>query len=255
MHPAAVSAAAVDAARPAGTPTGLPGGPGSPSPGVRPIRVLIVDDHVLYRRGLEVVLGREHDITIVGEAGDGLEALELVERTAPDVVVMDVRMPRCNGIEAAAAIRAAAPATRVLMLTTSEDEQDLYGSIRAGVNGYLLKDVPPEQVVASVRAVHRGEALVAPTLAPALLTEFAALMRREEQAKAATAPRLTERELEVLYHVARGLSNRDIARELYIAENTVKNHVRSILEKLQMHSRIEAALYAVRHGLVDHADL
>lgn len=228
--------------------------PDSVRPGLAaPIRVLIVDDHVLYRRGLELVLGLEPDIEIVGEAGDGLEALALVERTTPDVVVMDVRMPRCNGIEAAAAIRSSAPQTRILMLTTSDDEQDLYGAIRAGVNGYLLKDVPPEEVVAGIRAVHRGQSLVSPTLASALLTEFAALMQREEQAGGQAAPRLTERELEVLRFVARGLSNRDIARELYIAENTVKNHVRNILEKLQLHSRIEAAMYAVRHRLVDHA--
>lgn len=229
----------------------LPGGEAdTPSP----IRVLIVDDHVLYRRGLEMVLGLEDDIAVVGEAGDGFEALDLVERTAPDVVVMDVRMPRCNGIDAAAAIRASAPGTRILMLTTSDDERDLYGSIRAGVNGYLLKDVPPDEVVAGIRAVHGGQSLVSPTLASALLAEFAELMRREERSSAPATPRLTDRELEVLRFVARGLSNRDIARELYIAENTVKNHVRNILEKLQLRSRIEAAMYAVRHRLVDHAD-
>ncbi|MBK7722818.1 MAG: response regulator transcription factor [Austwickia sp.] len=216
------------------------------------IRVLIVDDHVLYRRGLDMVLGLEADLTVVGEAGDGLEALELVERLQPDVVVMDVRMPRCNGIDAAAAIRQAAPATRVLMLTTSDDEQDLYGSIRAGVNGYLLKDVPAEEVVAGIRAVHRGQSLISPTLASALLTEFAALSRRSDQAADSSPSRLTDRELDVLRGVARGLSNRDIARELFIAENTVKNHVRNILEKLGLRSRIEAAMYAVRHRLVDH---
>ncbi len=219
-----------------------------------PIRVLIVDDHVLYRRGLELVLGLEPDIAVVGEAGDGLEALALVEQTAPDVVVMDVRMPRCNGIESAAAIRAAAPDTRILMLTTSDDEQDLYGSIRAGVSGYLLKDVPPDEVVAAIRTVHRGQSLISPSLASALLTEFAAMMRREERSHHASAPRLTERELEVLRCIARGMSNREIAGELFIAENTVKNHVRNILEKLQLHSRIEAAMYAVRHQLVDHFD-
>ncbi len=238
----------------AGAPSGAPPADLVGAAAAAPIRVLIVDDHVLYRRGLEMVLGLESDIAIVGEAGDGLEALELVESTAPDVVVMDVRMPRCNGIDAAAAIRSRAPATRILMLTTSDDEQDLYGAVRAGVNGYLLKDVPPDEVVAGIRAVHRGQSLIAPTLASALLTEFAALLRREEQTSRAATPRLTERELEVLRFVARGLSNRDIARELYIAENTVKNHVRNILEKLQLHSRIEAAMYAVRHRLVDHAD-
>ncbi len=230
---------------------GIESAGGGPAPADPPIRVLIVDDHVLYRRGLEMVLGLESDIAVVGEAGDGLEALDLVERTAPDVVVMDVRMPRCNGIESAAAIRAAAPRTRILMLTTSDDEQDLYGSIRAGVNGYLLKDVPPDEVVAGIRAVHRGQSLISPTLASALLSEFAQLMRRAEQSTEAASPRLTGREIEVLRHVARGLSNREIARELLIAENTVKNHVRNILEKLQLHSRIEAAMYAVRRGLID----
>lgn len=219
-----------------------------------PIRVLIVDDHVLYRRGLDMVLGLEPDIQVVGEAGDGLEAVEVLERTRPDVVVMDVRMPRCNGIESAAAMRARAPQTRILMLTTSDDERDLYGSIRAGVNGYLLKDVPPDEVVAGIRAVHRGQSLISPSLAPALLTEFAALMRRDEEVDQARTPRLTDREREVLQYVARGMSNRDIAAALSIAENTVKNHVRNILEKLQLHSRIEAAMYAVRHHIVDHPD-
>ena len=216
------------------------------------VRVLIVDDHALYRRGLAVVLSQEPDLVVVGETGDGASAIELVETLAPDVVIMDVRMPRLDGIEACRAIRELAPSTRIIMLTTSDDERDLFESIRAGANGYLLKDVPPEEVIDGIRAVQAGQSLISPSLASTLLTEFAAMLRATSGPEPSMpAPRLTERELEVLRLVARGMGNRDIAKALVISENTVKNHVRNILEKLQLHSRIEAAMYAVRERLVE----
>ena len=178
------------------------------------VRVLIVDDHALYRRGLEVVLSQEPDLVVVGETGDGASAIELVETLAPDVVIFE--------------------------------------SIRAGANGYLLKDVPPEEVIDGIRAVQAGQSLISPSLASTLLTEFAAMLRATSGPEPSMpAPRLTERELEVLRLVARGMGNRDIAKALVISENTVKNHVRNILEKLQLHSRIEAAMYAVRERLVE----
>lgn len=216
-----------------------------------PTRVVIVDDHVLYRRGLDLVLTSEPDIEVVAEADSGQSAIAAVAEHAPDVVVMDVRMPRMNGIEACVAIKASHPQTQIIMLTTSDDEQDLFDAVRAGANGYLLKDVPPEEVVSGIRTVRRGGSLVSPTMAASLMRQFAALARSEDESTEPSGARLTDREREVLVHVARGLGNRDIARSLFISENTVKNHVRSILEKLQLHSRVEAAMYAVRERLVD----
>jgi DNA-binding NarL/FixJ family response regulator len=218
------------------------------------IRVLVVDDHVLYRRGLELVLGQEADIDIVGEAGDGSEAIRRTEELLPDVVLMDVRMPRRSGIEACTAIKELVPSTKIVMLTISDEESDLYEAVRAGANGYLLKDVPGEQIADGIRAVQTGQSLISPSMASKLLSEFAQMIKRHEERPAVPVPRLTERELEVLKLVARGMANRDIAKALFISENTVKNHVRNILEKLQLHSRMEAAMYAVREKLLDLPD-
>jgi len=214
-----------------------------------PIRVLIADDHGLYRRGLQAVLSLEPDIHIVGEASDGTEAIERAAELLPDVVLMDIRMPRASGIDACASIKATAPSARIIILTSSDDEGDLYQAVRAGANGYLLKDIPGEEIAEGLRAVHSGQSLISPSMASTLLSEFSSLIQRQEES--VPAPRLTEREIEVLKLVSRGMSNRDIAEELFISENTVKNHVRNILDKLQMHSRMEAAMYAVRQRLID----
>jgi len=224
-----------------------------PGSGSRPdeIRVLLVDDHALFRRGLRVTLDLEPDMVVVGESGDGADALQRAGETLPDIVLMDVKMPRRGGIEACAAIKAAVPSTRIVMLTMSDDEGDLYEAIRAGASGYLLKDLPVDEVASSIRAVHGGQSLISPPLAAKLLTEFAAMAKRGETVQAVPTPRLTAREMEVLRQVARGMNNRDIARELFISENTVKNHVRNILEKLQLHSRMEAVVYAVREKLLE----
>ncbi len=215
------------------------------------IRVLVADDHVLFRRGLEMVLGAEDDIDIVGEAGDGAEAYARAVDLLPDVVLMDVRMPRRSGIEACSDIKSAVPSARIVMLTISDEETDLFEAVRAGANGYLLKDVPGEEIAEGIRAVMGGQSLISPSMAGALLAEFAELSRRSTGAVRVPVPRLTERELEVLRLVARGLANKDIAAQLFISENTVKNHVRNILEKLQLHSRMEAVVYAVREKILD----
>ncbi len=204
----------------------------------------------MFRRGLEQVLSEEVDLEIVGEAGDGLEAIERSSDLQPDVILMDVRMPGVGGIEATRRIRNAQPSTKVVMLTVSEDEEDLFASVRAGATGYLLKEVSIDEVAGAVRAVARGQALITPSMATKLLVEFNGLSRRLD-AQHGNAPRLTDREIEVLRLVAKGMANKEIAAELVIAENTVKNHVRNILEKLQMKSRMEAAMYAVREKLVD----
>jgi DNA-binding NarL/FixJ family response regulator len=215
------------------------------------IRVLVADDHALYRRGLEMVLSAEPDIEIVGEAGDGAEAIARAEELLPDVVLMDIRMPRRSGIEACSTIKEVVPSTKIVILTISDEESDLFQAVRAGANGYLLKDVPGEEIADGIRAVVGGQSLISPSMASALLTEFAALSRVSEARPQLPAPRLTDRELQVLRLVARGMANRDIAGELFISENTVKNHVRNILEKLQLHSRMEAVVYAVREKILD----
>ncbi|MGO9875482.1 MAG: response regulator [Acidimicrobiia bacterium] len=215
-----------------------------------PIRVLLADPHALFRRGVRLVLEDEADIEVVAEAGDGLDAVERIVELIPDLVLMDVVMPGVSGIEATRRVRALVPNVKVAILTVSEKDEDLFSAVRAGATGYLLKEVSIEELPEAVRAVARGHSLISPTMASRLLTEFNALSRRVEE-EHGTVPRLSDRELEVLRLVARGLSNRDIATELVIAENTVKNHVRNILEKLQLRSRMEAAMYAVREKLVD----
>ena len=219
-----------------------------------PIRVLIADDHALFRRGLEMVLAGEAGLELVGEASDGAEAVAVATEVVPDVVLMDIRMPKITGIEAARQMKEVAPSAKIVMLTISDEEEDLFEAIRAGASGYLLKDIPLDELADSVRAVYGGQSLINPSMAGKLLTEFATLARRDsedEPAKHAPAPKLTDREMEVLRLVARGLNNRDIAKELFISENTVKNHVRNILEKLQIHSRMEAVMIAVREKLIE----
>lgn len=216
------------------------------------IRVLICDDHALFRRGLMMVLDEEDGIEVIAEAADGDEAVELALRYAPDVVLMDVRMPQRSGIDATRAVRAEMPATRIIMLTVSDDEDDLFEAIKAGATGYLLKEISIDEVADAIRAVVTGRSLLSPQMASKLIAEFSALAQRAEgAAPGATGPRLTARELEVLGHVAEGGSNREIAEQLGISENTVKNHVRNILEKLHLHSRMEAVMYAVREKLLD----
>jgi len=222
---------------------------------LEPIRVLIADDHALFRRGLEMVLEEEDDIDLVGQASDGTEAVDVAGEALPDVVLMDIRMPKISGIEACRAIKEVAPSAKIVMLTISDEEEDLFEAIRAGASGYLLKDIPLDEVAEAVRAVHGGQSLINPSMAGKLLSEFATLAKRddeeEERVQHVAAPKLTDREMEVLKLVARGMNNRDIAKELFISENTVKNHVRNILEKLQIHSRMEAVMIAVRQKLIE----
>jgi two-component system NarL family response regulator len=213
------------------------------------IRVLVVDDQELFRRGLTMLLSVEPDMEVVGEAADGASAAALAATAVPDVVLMDVRMPRQTGIEACTAVKDAAPNARIIMLTVSDDEADLYDAVKSGASGYLLKDSSIEEVAQAIRVVADGQSLISPSMAIKLLDEFKQMARTDRQA--VPTPRLTERELEVLRLVAQGLNNREIAKQLFISENTVKNHVRNILEKLQLHSRMEAVMYAVREKILD----
>ena len=201
------------------------------------IRVLIADDHAVVRQGLRTFLDLQDDIEVVGEAADGEEAVALAERLAPDVVLMDLVMPRMDGVEAIRRLRERAPATRAVVLSSFIDDDRLFPVVRAGAAGYLLKDVQPAELVEAIRTVHGGGALLHPRVAARLLAEVA-----EDP--------LTPREREVLGLIGRGLANKVIARELGLAEKTVKAHVSSILAKLGVADRTQAALYAVREGLV-----
>ena len=213
------------------------------------MRVLVVDDQELFRRGLTMLLGVEDGIQVVGEAGDGLRGAELAISTAPDVVLLDVRMPKQSGIDACVKIKEALPSTKIIMLTMSDEEADLYEAVKSGASGYLLKDSSIDEVAQAIRVVADGQSLISPSMAIKLLDEFKQMSRTDRQQ--VPSPRLTDRELEVLKLVAQGLNNREIAKRLFISENTVKNHVRNILEKLHLHSRMEAVMYALREKLLD----
>jgi DNA-binding NarL/FixJ family response regulator len=218
--------------------------PQRPVQGAGPIRVVIVDDNELFLGGLGMLLNLEDDIEVVGEACEGGAAAVLVAATVPDVVLMDVRMPKRSGIEACQTIKDVAPDSRILMLTSSDEQADLYDALKNGASGYLLKDSSIDEVANAVRLVTEGDALISPIMATKLLDEFKQVARADRPA--VSTPRLTERELEVLRLVAQGLNNREIGRQLFITENTVKNHVRNVLEKLNLHSRLEAVMYAIR---------
>ena len=213
------------------------------------IRVMVADDHALFRKALVSVFADEEDIELVGEAADGEEAVTMAAELVPDVVLMDVRMPKMLGIEAAKQISAAEPSTKIVMLTVSDEEEDLFEAIKAGASGYLLKEVDPTEIAQAIRQIHAGHSLLSPAVASKLVSEFAAISKRSDER--ASRPSLTDRELQVLRYASDGLTNRQIGRRLQISENTVKNHIRNILEKLHLHSRMEAVLYAVREELID----
>ncbi|MDE0777256.1 response regulator transcription factor [Nocardioides sp.] len=219
------------------------------STGREPIRVLVVDDQELFRRGLTMLLAVEPGLEVVGEAGDGAEGVTLAESAAPDVILLDVRMPKKSGIEACLAIKESVPSAKIIMLTVSDEEADLYEAVKSGASGYLLKDSSIEEVAQAIRVVADGQSLISPSMAIKLIDEFKQMSRPERET--GPALRLTERELDVLRLVAQGHSNKEIAARLFISENTVKNHVRNMLEKLQLHSRMEAVMYAVRENLLE----
>ena len=208
------------------------------------IRVLIADDHAVVRQGLRTFLELQEEIDVVGEAADGEEAVEAATRLAPDVVLMDLVMPRLEGAEAISRIRELGLETRVIVLTTFLDDDKLFAAIRAGAAGYLLKDVQPQDLVSAIRTAHAGESPVDPAAATKLLEEVSARRRPDGQL-------LTPREQEVLRLIARGRPNKVIARDLGLSEKTVKTHVSNILGKLGLTDRTQAAVYAVREGLVE----
>jgi DNA-binding NarL/FixJ family response regulator len=210
------------------------------------IRVLIADDHAVVRQGLRTFLDLQADIDVVGEAADGEEAVAVAAEHAPDVILLDLVMPRLDGIGALRRLRETAPAARVIVLTSFGEDERLFTALRAGASGYLLKDVEPAELVRSIRTAHSGGAPLSPAVAARVVDELAS----GGGAGRAAADDLTPRELEVLCLIARGRSNKRIALELGVAEKTVKTHVSHVLAKLGLSDRTQAALYAVREGLV-----
>ncbi len=210
------------------------------------MRVIICDDQSIIRDGLELLLKLEGDIDVIGLAQDGAEAVELARRLIPDLVLMDLKMPGMNGVEATRRILAQQPATKILVLTTYDDDEWLFDAIRAGASGYLLKDTPREKVVEAIRGTVTGKSYLDPSLAGKILEKVTS-----EQTKPASAitERLTEREESVLRLLARGLSNLEIAGELHLSEGTVRNHVSTIFTKLNVSDRTQAAIIAIHHGL------
>ncbi len=216
------------------------------------IRVLLVDDQPLFRRALATLIGGQFDMTVVGEGENGRDALEKVRQFKPDLVVMDVNMPDADGVDGVIAIRSAGFTTPIVMLTVSEDDDDLFNAIKAGANGYLLKNVRPEQLFEDLRGVMRGESPIAPAVATKLLEALRTGGIPTRGSGSTLAPEdtvLTRRESEILQLVAAGMSNKEIANELTITEGTVKNHVHNALEKLHLTNRVQAAAYAVRQGM------
>jgi len=216
--------------------------------GLSPLRVLLVDDHVLFRSGLVRLLGVQPDIKVIGEAGSRAAAIELARELQPDLILMDINLPDGTGVEATSAILAELPATKIIFLTVHDDDEHLFAGIRAGGVGYLLKNIGATELVSRVRGVRSGEAALSPALAARMLDEFARLPSipaSDDQAKTT----LTAREVDIVRMLARGASNRDIAQQLVISENTVKNHVQNVLAKLHLHSRRDVPDYARRRGL------
>jgi len=214
----------------------------------RPIRVLVADDQALMRTGFRMILDAQDDIEVVGEAIDGEDAIRQYERLHPDVVVMDVRMPTMDGIRATERLTAVDPPARVLILTTFDLDQYVYEALRAGASGFLLKDRPSEELVAAVRVIAAGEALLAPSVTRRLIEEFA--RRPVAAAPPEGVDELTEREREVLVLMAQGLSNAEIAGSLHVAQTTVKTHVGRVLQKLRLRDRAQAVVLAYESGLV-----
>lgn len=217
---------------------------------MKPIRVLLADDQQLLRTGFKMVLGTEPDLDIVGEATDGAEAVDMARRLLPDVVLMDVRMPRKDGVAATADIVAQKLPVRVLILTTFDLDEYVVGALRAGASGFLAKDVPAEELVAAIRTVAAGEAVVAPRILRRLLDRFAELLPDPNSTPPNHLASLTDREREVLVQVAKGLSNAEIAQVLMVSETTVKTHVGHMLTKLGLRDRVQAVVLAYETGLV-----
>lgn len=220
------------------------------------IRILLVDDQALVRAGFRMILDAEPEMEVVGEASDGREAVDQVRALRPDVVLMDIRMPELDGLEAARRILSGAEddAPKILMLTTFDLDEYVYEALRAGASGFLLKDTPPEQLVSAIHVIAEGEALLSPSITRRVISEFVKGTGPKPQAQFPRLQELTARELEVMKAIARGLSNAEIAKELFVSETTVKTHVARILMKLGLRDRVQAVVLAYEAGVVQPGD-
>jgi len=218
---------------------------------MRSIRVLLVDDHPLFRKGLASLLAREKGFEVVGEAQDGAEALNKTKNLKPDLVLMDIYMPGGNGLEATRRIREALSSVKVVILTVSEEDKNLFEAIKCGAHGYLLKKVEPEELFRMLRGVFRGEAPISRATAAKILNEFAAQAHRATEEM--PEEKLTPKEREVIELLTKGWTNKEIGNKLRITENTVKNHLKNILDKLHLENRVQAATFALQHKLTDSA--
>lgn len=218
------------------------------TPSLEKIRVLLVDDHELFRQGVSAILSSAPQIEVVGQAENGKIAVELCGSRHPDVVLMDINMPVCGGLEATRMIKERYPNVRILILTVSSAEESLFDAVKSGASGYVLKNANPTTVIDSIQRVHAGEPVIPSDLAMHIITEFST--PKEPHAKP-MVDALTDRELEVLRKLSTGATNKEIASVLYISENTVRNHVRNILEKLHLNNRVQAAAYALREGYTE----
>ena len=219
------------------------------------VKVLVVDDHTLFRRGIASVLANQENLEVAGEALDGLEAIEKAKKIAPDVILMDLNMPRCSGLEAIQALQTEMPQVNILVLTVSENEADLFAAMKFGARGYVLKNTEPDELIHAILHIAQGGVIVSPLMATKLLTEFKDLTAGvEKESTPRTEADLSPREGEVLQLVAQGASNKKIADSLFISENTVKTHLRNIMEKLHLANRSQAAAYAVKRGLTHYKE-
>lgn len=214
------------------------------------LRILLVDDHILFRKGLVALLATRPDIQVVGEVGDGLEAIAAAQDLLPDVILMDINMPKCDGLEATRQIKSEMPHVKIVILTVSDDDQNLFEAIKSGAQGYLLKDLEPNQLYSLLENIPRGDAPLSGAIATKILKEFTRFNPASLE-KPEVIDELTSRQISILQLVAEGKTNREIASELYISENTVKIHLRNILDKLHLQNRIQVAVYATRQGLVN----
>ncbi|MDX1521816.1 MAG: response regulator transcription factor [Anaerolineae bacterium] len=214
------------------------------------LRILLVDDHVIFRKGIASLLSARSDMTVVGEAGDGIEAVQMAKETKPEMILMDVNMPRRGGLETLVILKEEMPDVKVVMLTVSDEDDVLFEAVKRGANGYLLKNLEPQQLYDMLKGVRQGEAAISGSMASKILQEY-----RHSDSNASSQEQspdeLTPREIDVLEQIVTGATNKEIAEALHITENTVKIHLRNILEKLHVQNRIQAAVHAVREGLVD----